>query len=358
MCRKCIQDIFPGFNVNTSELFYSDSQLRYNDKIFNPFDRNSDINNIGNFDDEDANFEQLAWSQCSSILEQCKYYEMDKVTVSRSSELKILSLNIRSIYDKITNLREEIGHYSKFDILCFNETCCSTDRLPFGGKELELEPFYPPVVQSPARQSNRGGGLIIYVNRNVCSENDYKILDSLSENTDYEVGEFLFLEITRARDKNIIIGNMYRSPSSNPAIFIDRLEVKLELLKRHKNKIIVLTSDSNIDLLKYDHYEPTNRLVNSLAEHGFTPVISKPTRITTHSATLIDHIFVNNIRYILYTCIYLLTFFNLTTWDEAFGLKLFLRLVFSTQFLTFALYIHACHILFYIYLHYVQFGFI
>ena len=294
-CRKCVQDIFPGFDVDAGELFFSDSQARYNDKIFNPFDRNSDINNIGNIDDGFSSFEELAWSPCSNILEQCKYYEMNNIAQSRTSELKILSLNIRSINDKIVSIRDDIDHYAKFDVLCFNETCCSIDRLPFGGKELELEPFYPPVVQSPARQSNRGGGLIIYVNRKLCSENDYKILATLSENNDFERGEFLFLEIARTRDKNIIIGNMYRSPSSNPELFLDVLQQKLELLKRHKNKIIVLASDSNIDLLKYDQYGLTNTLVNSLAEHGFVPVISRPTRITSHSATLIDHIFVNNI---------------------------------------------------------------
>ena len=37
-----------------------------------------------------------------------------------------------------------------------------------------------------------------------------------------------------------------------------------------------------------------NRYLNLLSEHGFASVISRPTRITYHSATLIDHIFVNN----------------------------------------------------------------
>ena len=288
-----MQELIPGFNVNTCDLFSSSICSTFADKIFNPFDRNSDINNICNTDDNHGDSE--AWVPCSNILESCKYYEMREIPASRSTELKILSLNIRSISDKITSIRDDIGHYSKFDILCFNETCCSVDQLPFAGKELELEPFHPPVVQSPARSSNRGGGLIVYINRKLCSENDFRILDTLSENTDFENGEFLFLEISRStRNKNIVIGNMYRSPSGNPGLFIDKLEQKLDLLKRHKNKLIILTSDSNIDLLKFDHHEPTNRLVNSLAENGFIPVISRPTRITSHSATVIDHIFVNN----------------------------------------------------------------
>lgn len=61
-CRRCVQDMFPGFNIDTSELFFCETQARYNDKLFNPFDRNSDINNIGNIDDESSSFEELAWS--------------------------------------------------------------------------------------------------------------------------------------------------------------------------------------------------------------------------------------------------------------------------------------------------------
>ena len=87
---------------------------------------------------------------------------------------------------------------------------------------------------------------------------------------------------------------MYRSPKGNPSLFIDKLEHKLDLLKRHSNKQIVLTSDSNIDLSNFDNFEPSNRLVNTMLEHGFIPVISRPTRVTSHSATIIDHTFVNN----------------------------------------------------------------
>ena len=143
-CRSCMQDTIPGFNVNTCELFCRKSE--YADKIFNPFDRNSDINNIGSIDNELGEFEQEAWAPCSNILENCKYYELEKIPCSRAHELKVLSLNIRSINDKVCSIRDDINHYSKFDILCFNETCCSIDRLPFGGKELELEPFYPSIV--------------------------------------------------------------------------------------------------------------------------------------------------------------------------------------------------------------------
>ena len=59
-------------------------------------------------------------------------------------------------------------------------------------------------------------------------------------------------------------------------------------------KHVILTADNNLDLLKYGRHTETTRLVDILNEHAFVPTISRPTRITSHSATLIDHIFVNS----------------------------------------------------------------
>ena len=63
-------------------------------------------------------------------------------------------------------------------MLCFNETNCNPENLPFGGTELGLENFHRPFFQSPARSSNRGGGLAIYVNKNLTSEfvTDFKLI--------------------------------------------------------------------------------------------------------------------------------------------------------------------------------------
>lgn len=293
-CRDCVRDMLPGFDADPRELLGT-TTTNYNDRLFNPFDSNSDINNLGHTDDDQGDYENTAWDPCSNILKNCNYYNFTKIKASRGSELKVLSLNIRSISDKIQSLKDDSDNYAKFDILCFNETCCSIVRLPFGGTELKLDSFHPPIIQSPARSSSKGGGLIIYINNKLCSENDYKILSSLSENDNYENGEFLFLEINRSKARNIIVGNMYRSPKGNPTNFVDRLEHKLKLLKRHSKKLIVLTSDSNIDLLNFNNHDPTDRLVNTMAQYGMYPVISRPTRITSHSATLIDHIFINDV---------------------------------------------------------------
>ena len=46
----------------------------------------------------------------------------------------------------------------------------------------------------------------------------------------------------------------------------------------------------NLDLLRYDDNAHVQKLSEIVMSNGFLPVISRPTRVTDHSATLIDHI--------------------------------------------------------------------
>jgi hypothetical protein len=53
--------------------------------------------------------------------------------------------------------------------------------------------------------------------------------------------------------------------------------------------------DFNIDLLKSESCDFANKFTEQLFTSSFYPLITKPTRITSHTATLIDNIFTNNI---------------------------------------------------------------
>ena len=54
--------------------------------------------------------------------------------------------------------------------------------------------------------------------------------------------------------------------------------------------------DFNINLLNTDSHQHTNEFFNLMTSNSFYPLISKPTRITSNSATLIDNIFSNNLE--------------------------------------------------------------
>ena len=60
-----------------------------------------------------------------------------------------------------------------------------------------------------------------------------------------------------------------------------------------EQKSIFLLGDFNVNLLNYNEHNQTNELLDSLASNSFIPLILQPTRITSHSNTLIDNIFSN-----------------------------------------------------------------
>ena len=60
-----------------------------------------------------------------------------------------------------------------------------------------------------------------------------------------------------------------------------------------EQKSIFLLRDFNVNLLNYNEHNQTNEFLDSLASNSFIPLILQPTRITSHSNTLIDNIFSN-----------------------------------------------------------------
>ena len=60
-----------------------------------------------------------------------------------------------------------------------------------------------------------------------------------------------------------------------------------------EQKSVFLLGDFYINLLNYNEYNQTNEFFDSLTSNSFIALILRPTRITSHSNTLIDNIFSN-----------------------------------------------------------------
>ena len=303
-CNNCCEDMMPGFRANCCELI-GDFYYK-NNAIFNPYSNQNNINLIGDqISREEEN--DASWNEISEILLNCNYKQPKNIKSAKHNELNIFSLNIRSLNNNIDNIRENVIEYQKYDILCFNETNCSTDKLANDLDDLFIEGFHPPIVQSPVRKSDRGGGLATYVNTRVCSDEDINTIDLNFESPPND-GEFLFTKITNCKNskKSVIVGNVYRSPSRNRQKFNELLECVLQKLDRHKTKQILLVGDVNSDLIKYENDIDGQALVDTAANRGFVQVISRPTRITDHSATLIDHIYTNKIENLISTSVLIL----------------------------------------------------
>ena len=112
-------------------------------------------------------------------------------------------------------------------------------------------------------------------------------------------GEFQLVQIHNCKgfNKTKVIVNFYRSPASKDTKkFISLLDTVLRGLDRHSRKHILCFGDANIDLVKYESDSSSQNLVDVLARYGFAQTVSRPTRVTNHSATLIDHVYTNDIE--------------------------------------------------------------
>ena len=113
-----------------------------------------------------------------------------------------------------------------------------------------------------------------------------------------ELAESVFVEIDKSifkTDNNIIVGVLYRIPNKDVNDFNKKYNEVLSKI-HDENKVSYLLGDYNINLLNSELHEPTGDFADICFSNGFIPIINKPTRITKHSATLIDNIITNNIN--------------------------------------------------------------
>ena len=117
----------------------------------------------------------------------------------------------------------------------------------------------------------------------------YYIKHDLSVNT--KDTEAVCLEIINQKSKNIFINTFYRQPSGNKENFENHFG---KFLKKTKTKITYLLGDFNLNLLDYHTNLKVKSYSNTAFSHNFMPIINKPTCVTNHNETIIDHILTNS----------------------------------------------------------------
>ena len=140
------------------------------------------------------------------------------------------------------------------------------------------------------RVTRMRGGVAIFLKDDVC----YSIRTDLNHFDD--VWESIFIEIDKdelCTNKNMIFGVIYRPPGTNMSIFNDMLKHTLEVIRKEE-KICYIMGDYNINLLNSDSHCGTAEFVDIMFSNSFIPLITRPTRQTNETATLIDNIFTNN----------------------------------------------------------------
>ena len=205
----------------------------------------------------------------------------------------VLSVNIQSLSSKFNDLKSLISSLlisnCAPDVICLQEIW----RIP-GSEFFNLDGYHP--LEFSSRHSNvQGGGVGIFVNKKL----NFSANKKLSIFHD-RILESIFIDVT-FNNKKITIGSLYRPGTQHPSLssseqftqFCELFSAIADSANNSHNPTYIF-GDTNIDCLKYGSCANSSNFDDILFSHGMIQVVSKPTRCTSSSATLIDHVITNS----------------------------------------------------------------
>ena len=224
-------------------------------------------------------YPNLKSTECS------KYYQINQynqLNINPHSDLLLLSFNIRSLSANF-DLFNGFSHLldKKFDIMCFTESWLKDSNKCIYNME-GYNDFH-----NLRNNDRRGGGISVYVSNSY----NTKLISKCTIIEKYI--ETLFIEISE-QNKKILVATIYKPNKSDDNLFIEKLISLINSCARNNYDEIVLNGDFNFDLFKQEENGVVLKFLNSLSSVSLIPVITKPTRITDQTATLIDNIFISN----------------------------------------------------------------
>lgn len=235
---------------------------------------------------QEINF--LANTMNFNVDDSLQYPSSEYLTVNQfksldnaNENLSIMHLNIRSLNHNFDNLKQLIDNplQSTFSVIGLTETW-----LTKSSSAHYALPGYKLIENS--RNNRTGGGVAFYIKENIV----YTIHNGLSSMNEHI--ESLLVEINISGTRNILIMVIYRPPNSNSKQFLEHIQ-DLTHNPIFNNKECFIVGDFNIDISKCHSQKNPQELLDTMLSASFLPLVTKPTRVTNHSATLIDNIFCN-----------------------------------------------------------------
>ena len=187
--------------------------------------------------------------------------------------LSMCCFNIRSIKRNLTSTEcylDLLNHH--FTLIGITETWLRDD-------DCDLYNISNYKIVENHRQNRSGGGVALFIQKNFgySVRHDIEIFDQECES--------LFIEIDKGQlnsDKTVIVGVIYRPSNTIIESFNTKNSSIMDILKK-ENKYCYLMGDFNINILNSENHDLTGQFVDT-----FLLLITRPTRITATSATLID----------------------------------------------------------------------
>ena len=220
--------------------------------------------------------------------DKCDYIQPDNCDNLNKGNynLILLQLNIRGLLshqDELKLLLHKLHNKNtSIDLVLLCETFLNKKT-----EQLIDIPGYTIITNS--RTQSKGGGTAILIKK-ALTYRRWKDLEIFEE----KKTESVFIEILAKNNKHIVVGSMYRPPNNTDDTFVESiLKIKHKLTLDQEKKEIIIGMDHNFDLLKSSDHKRTQYFLDTLLNKELFPTITRPTRITHHSATLIDNIFVS-----------------------------------------------------------------
>jgi len=204
-----------------------------------------------------------------------------------------MTFNIQSISSKFADFNELIAlfHVNK----CAPDIICLQELWQFPSVANFSLPGYGPLISKLRAGTARGGGVGFFIKERI----QFKILPVYSTFVD-KIYESLFIEVAMSNKSKIVIGNIYRPGSIHPSL--SPLEQFNQFAEIFSNTLSTLTEsgvvfhlagDFNIDLIKCNSNLRSAEFMDLLFSFGLLQIVTKPTRCTDNSASLIDHFITN-----------------------------------------------------------------
>ena len=292
-CLNCNESNFPFNSISDDDLFLASVCSSENcndfisrshaDKLFVPFELN-DNDYVHQDIDPDPDSYFYHENQLISNLNSKYYLErefskyLSPVLGKEQDCVSFVHLNIRSAPKNLMNFE------SYLQSLNFSFDCIGLTETWFNASSSEVFGIEGYNKIDKCRLNRPGGGVSILLKDDI----QYKERSDLSIFNDNI--ECIFVEATLL--KKIIIGVIYRPPNKCIDDFNEQLKNILDQINIGEMPCYLL-GDTNINVINHITHKPTENYLELMYSKGLIPVINRPTRVTNHSATLIDHIFTN-----------------------------------------------------------------
>lgn len=221
---------------------------------------------------------------------ECNYYHASDTITNpynidnlSSNNFSILHINSRSLLNKIDDLILLLGSFNfKFSIIAISETWLNSQTQPLA----RLDGYR---FEGNVRGNKRGGGVGLFIinSLNYTLNND-DINNPCIESISVSLMNLNILSnLTHSKANPIRIIIIYRPPNTEFSNFL----YDFEQILTGSNRPTYIIGDFNINL-DYDNKDKLN-FEQLFFSYNFSPLINLPTRVSSHSASLLDNILTN-----------------------------------------------------------------